>query len=124
MHDEAIGRWSSRSRRRQGHASSAQGNARAFLPHGWTTSRQPQFVDSSPVGAAAYIEEMRVSDEGLKEILACFPAEDVPTDPTEARCAVENFLDLLAIVMRPLPLPPPDRSSIEGPECSDAPDAS
>jgi hypothetical protein len=48
---------------------------------------------------------MRLDDEEYKELLALCNAEDVPDDPAEARQAIENFVDLIDLLMRPLPLP-------------------
>jgi hypothetical protein len=50
---------------------------------------------------------MRLSDEAFEDMLKCFDSKDIPADRAVARQALENFLDLLKIIMRPLPLPPP-----------------
>ena len=54
---------------------------------------------------------MKITDEDFKEILACFDPKNVPDNLTEARQVIENFVDLVEILMRPLPLPPAGRSS-------------
>lgn len=56
---------------------------------------------------------MRIEDTDFEEILALFNQEDIPADPTEARQAVENFVDLVELLMRPLPLPPAGGSSFK-----------
>uniref|UniRef100_E6QWS1 Uncharacterized protein n=1 Tax=mine drainage metagenome TaxID=410659 RepID=E6QWS1_9ZZZZ len=61
---------------------------------------------------------MRISDETFKELLACFDPKDIPADMSreELRQRLENFVDLVALVMQPLPLPPKGESSFK--ECS------
>ena len=49
---------------------------------------------------------MRIDDEDYEEILALLPDENIPSAPTEARQAVENFVDLVELMTRLLPLPP------------------
>ncbi len=56
---------------------------------------------------------MKIDDEDFKEILACFDPKDVPDDPEEARRAIRNFVDLVELLMRPLPLPPAGESSFK-----------
>jgi hypothetical protein len=56
-----------------------------------------------------------ITDEEYEGILACFTPEDVPKDPLEARQAIENFVNLIELLMRPLPLPPPGGSSFRDP---------
>jgi hypothetical protein len=58
---------------------------------------------------------MRLDDSDYEELLALFNPEDVPTDPVEARQAIENFVDLVELLMRPLPLPPAGASSFRQP---------
>ncbi len=58
---------------------------------------------------------MRLNDKDFEEILALFNPEDVPIDPTIARQAIENFVDLVELLMRPLPLPPAGASSFKQP---------
>ncbi len=66
---------------------------------------------------------MRLNDKDFEEMLALFNPEDVPTDPTLARQAVENFVDLVELLMRPLPLPPAGKTAVKLPS-SDFPEAS
>lgn len=56
---------------------------------------------------------MRITDEEYKEILACFDLKDIPSDPAEARQVVENFVDLVELLSRPLPLPSQGGSSFK-----------
>ena len=63
---------------------------------------------------------MRIDDADYEELLALFPKESVPTNPTEARQPIENFVDLVELLMRPLPLPPAGASSFKPPS-SDSP---
>ena len=56
---------------------------------------------------------MRLDDTNFEEILALLPKESIPADPTEARQAVENFVDLVELLMRPLPLPPTGKTSFK-----------
>jgi hypothetical protein len=58
---------------------------------------------------------MRIDDTDIEELLALFNQEDIPSDPTLARQAVENFVDLVELLMRPLPLPSPGSSSFKRP---------
>ena len=58
---------------------------------------------------------MRIDDTDLEEILALLPRESISADPTEARQAVENFVDLVELLMRSLPLPPAGGSSFKPP---------
>ncbi len=58
---------------------------------------------------------MRIDDNDYEEILALLPPESVPSDPVEARQAIENFVDLVELLAKPLPLPPPDGSSFKLP---------
>ena len=58
---------------------------------------------------------MKIGDSDFEEIRALFPQEDIPADPTEARQAIENFVDLVELLMRPLPLPPAGKSSFKPP---------
>jgi len=67
---------------------------------------------------------MRIDDSDFDEILALLNHENVPPDPTEARQAVENFVDLVEFLMRPLPLPPPGFSSFWEPSSPDGREAS
>lgn len=53
---------------------------------------------------------MRISDKDYEEFLGFFKPEDIPQNPVEARQAIENFVDLVALLARPLP------SSQEGDE--------
>ncbi len=48
---------------------------------------------------------MKITDEDFKEILACFDPKNVPDNLTEARQVIENFVDLVELLMKPLPLP-------------------
>ena len=66
---------------------------------------------------------MRIDDEDFEEMLALLPKENVPADPLEARQAIENFVDLVELLMRPLPLPPAEGSSFRQP-ASDSPEPS
>lgn len=67
---------------------------------------------------------MRIDDSDFKEILALLNHENVPSDPTEARQAVENFVDLVELLMRPLPLPSSGFSSFREPSSPDGREAS
>ena len=58
---------------------------------------------------------MPIDDTDFEEILALLPQEDIPADPVEARQAVENFVELVELLMRPLPLPPSGASSFKSP---------
>ncbi len=58
---------------------------------------------------------MRIDDTDYEEILALLDHKSVPFDPTEARQAVENFVDLVELLMRPLPLPPAGETSFKQP---------
>lgn len=49
---------------------------------------------------------MKIDDLDYEDILACFDSKDIPSDPMEARQAIESFVDLVELLMRPLPLPP------------------
>lgn len=67
-----------------------------------------------------YIVHMRITDAEYEELLALFPKKSIPADPTEARQAIENFVDLVELLMKPLPLPPVGASSFKQPS-SDSP---
>ena len=56
---------------------------------------------------------MKIDDADYEATLAFLPKESIPADPTEARQAVENFVDLVELLMRPLPLPPAGKSSFK-----------
>lgn len=58
---------------------------------------------------------MKIDDADYEAIRALLPKESIPADPTEARQAVENFVDLVELLMRPLPLPPAGKSSFKPP---------
>jgi hypothetical protein len=58
---------------------------------------------------------MPIDDTDFEEILALLPQENLPSDPTEARHAVENFVDLVELLAKPLPLPPPVEFSFRPP---------
>ena len=58
---------------------------------------------------------MSIDDTDFEELLALLNHGDVPSDPTEDRQAVENFVDLVELLMRPLPLPPAGATSIKQP---------
>ncbi len=58
---------------------------------------------------------MKIDDTDFEELLALLGPENVPEDPLEARQAVENFVDLVELLMRPLPLPPTGGSSFKRP---------
>jgi hypothetical protein len=58
---------------------------------------------------------MRIDDTDFEEILALLPKQSIPADPTEARQAVENFVDLVELLMRPLPLPPVGKTTFMPP---------
>ncbi len=64
---------------------------------------------------------MQIDDTDFKEILELLPQENLPSDPAEARRAVENFVDLVELLMRPLPLPPAGPSALRQPS-SDLPE--
>jgi len=66
---------------------------------------------------------MKIDDADFEELLALFGPENVPEDPVEARQAIENFVDLVELLMRPLPLPPAGGSSFTQPS-SDVPEPS
>lgn len=70
-------------------------------------------LSRKPSDAHAY--SMRIDDSDYEELLALFPKESIPADPTEARQAIENFIDLVELLMKPLPLPPTGRSSFKQP---------
>jgi len=78
-----------------------------FVHNGVRPSCAPQYV--------LYIVRMRIDDADYEEMLALFPKESIPTDPTEARQAIENFVDLVELLMKPLPLPPAGGSSFKQP---------
>lgn len=63
---------------------------------------------------------MKIDDTDFGELLALFGPENVPENPLEARQAIENFVDLIELLMRPLPLPPVGGSSFTQPS-SDSP---
>ena len=54
---------------------------------------------------------MKLTDGEYKEIHACFDLKDIPKNPAIARQAIENFVDLVELLMRPLP--PPGGSSFK-----------
>lgn len=56
---------------------------------------------------------MRIDDADYEELLALFPKQSIPSDPAEARQAIENFVDLVELLMRLVPLPPAGRSSFK-----------
>jgi len=58
---------------------------------------------------------MGIDDTDFEEILALLPKENIPADPVEARHAVEQFVDLVELLMTPLPLPPAGSSSFKQP---------
>ncbi|HUX65790.1 MAG TPA: hypothetical protein VMV42_01460, partial [archaeon] len=58
---------------------------------------------------------MKIDDTDFEEILALLPKGSIPADPTQARQAVENFVDLVEILMQPLPLPPAGKTSFKLP---------
>ena len=58
---------------------------------------------------------MKIDDVDFEEMLALLPKESIPADPTQARQAVENFVDLVELLMRPLPLPPAGKTSFRPP---------
>jgi hypothetical protein len=58
---------------------------------------------------------MPIDDIEFEELLALCDPADIPSDPTEARQALANFVDLLELLMRPLPLPPAGGSSFRQP---------
>ena len=53
-----------------------------------------------------YTSTMKIDDNDFEELCALLGKEDVPTDPIEARIAVEKFVDLVELLAQPLPLPP------------------
>jgi len=59
--------------------------------------------------AFASTQSIRISDEEYEELLALCDPETIPSNPIEARQALENFVDLVEILLRPLPLPPGER---------------
>jgi hypothetical protein len=63
---------------------------------------------------------MQIDDTNFEEILALLPQESIPSDPVKARQVVENFVDLVEFLMRPLPLPSAGSSSFKQPS-SDSP---
>lgn len=56
---------------------------------------------------------MKIDDPDFEEIFALFLKENIPADPAEARQAVENSVDLVELLMRPLPLPPAGETSLK-----------
>ena len=59
---------------------------------------------------------MNITDEEVEEILACFSPDEIPKDPPlEARAVIEQFVDLVELLMRPLPLPPAGETSFKQP---------
>lgn len=64
---------------------------------------------------------MKVTDEEYKEILECFEIKDIPSDTVEVRVAIENFVDLVELLMKPLPLPPAGGSSFKLPSSETPP---
>lgn len=58
---------------------------------------------------------MRIDDTDFEELLTLLKYEDAPSDPTVARHAVEKFVDLVELLARPLPLPPPVDFSLRQP---------
>lgn len=58
---------------------------------------------------------MKIDDTDFEELVAILGPDNVPEDPLEARQAVEIFVELVALLMRPLPLPPPGGSSFKQP---------
>jgi hypothetical protein len=56
---------------------------------------------------------MRLDDKDFEELLALCNPDEVPNDPVEARQAIENFVDLVELLMRPLPVPPGETSSLK-----------
>lgn len=48
---------------------------------------------------------MAITDEEFEEILTCFSPDEIPTGLGEARRRVENFVDLVELLTRQLPLP-------------------
>lgn len=67
---------------------------------------------------------MPIDDADFQELLELLPKESIPADPTPARQAVENFVDLVELLMRPLPLPPSGLSSFREPSSPDGREAS
>lgn len=66
---------------------------------------------------------MPIDETDFEELLTLFNPEDIPSDPTEARQAIENFVDLVELLMKPLLLPPEGSSSFKQPS-SDLPESS
>lgn len=62
---------------------------------------------------------MKIDDKDFQEMLALLDPKTVPDDPIEAGRLVENFVDLVEILMRPLPLPPSGFSSFREPSSPD-----
>ena len=58
---------------------------------------------------------MRINDADYEELLTLFNPDEIPPDPVEARQAIENFVDLVELLMRPLPLPPAGGYSFKPP---------
>ncbi len=58
---------------------------------------------------------MKIDDSDFEELKALFPKGSIPDDPTEAPRAIENFVDLVELLMRPLPLPPAGKTSFRPP---------
>ena len=46
---------------------------------------------------------MGIDDTDFQELLALLPKESIPADPAEARREIENFVNLVELLMRPLP---------------------
>ncbi|MDP2604191.1 MAG: hypothetical protein Q8S00_16605 [Deltaproteobacteria bacterium] len=67
---------------------------------------------------------MKIDDSDFEEIKALLPKGSIPDDPIEARRAIENFVDLVELLMRPLPLPPSGLSSFQEPSSPDGREAS
>lgn len=55
---------------------------------------------------------MSIDETDFEELLPLLQDENAPSAPTEARQAVENFVDLVELLMKPLPLPPAGSSSL------------
>jgi hypothetical protein len=58
---------------------------------------------------------MPIDDAEFEELLALCDPADVPFDLTEARQALANLVDLIELLMKPLPLPPEGTSSFKQP---------
>lgn len=48
---------------------------------------------------------MPLDDKDYEELLASFNSKDIPADQAQARQAIENFIDLIEFLARPLPQP-------------------